>query len=81
MAIAWRTRTGYNSRMQFKKFLRDAREKAGLTPEELGERAGVHPQTIRKLEDGQRTWPRLDIACKLANALGVPLTDFCPKKK
>lgn len=58
--------------------LRTLREAAALTPEELGERAGVHPQVIRKLEDGQSKWPRLDTAAKLAAVLGVAVDKLLP---
>lgn len=62
----------------FASLLRAARAKKGWTPEELGERAGVHPQVIRKYELGERTWPRLDIAAKIAKALGIKLDSLVP---
>ena len=64
------------SRATFKGRLRQLRETTGQSPEELGALSGVHAQTIRKLEDGQRSWPRLDIARKLARALGVSLDEL-----
>ena len=60
----------------FQDRLRQLREARGWTPEELSAASGVHSQTVRKLEDGQRTWPRLDIAQKLAAALGVTLDEL-----
>ena len=58
--------------------LAQLRAAAQLTPEQLGERAGVHPQIIRKLEGGQSKWPRLDTASKLAKALGVAVDVLLP---
>jgi len=60
----------------FQTTLRRLREAKDISPEELAVMSGVHAQTIRKLEDGQRTWPRLDIAKKLAVALGVSLDEL-----
>lgn len=57
---------------------RRIRERAGKSPEQLGELAGVHPQIIRKLESGQSAWPRLDTAAKLAKALGLTTDDLYP---
>ncbi len=51
--------------------LRQLREAAGLSPEALGEKTGVHAQIVRKLEAGQSRWPRLDTAVRLARGLGV----------
>ncbi len=60
----------------FQARLRELREAKGISPEELAALSGVHAQTIRKLEGGERAWPRLDIAKKLARALGVTLDDL-----
>lgn len=49
-----------------------ARERAGLSQEELGFRASLHPTAVGNLERGERV-PRLDSAMKLAAILGVPL--------
>ncbi|MEU8266736.1 helix-turn-helix domain-containing protein [Sphaerisporangium sp. NPDC049002] len=48
-----------------------ARRYRGLNQEVLAERAGVHVDTIRKLEQGQRHSARLSTINALANALGV----------
>lgn len=54
-----------------------ARVKAGLTQEELAERAGMHRTTIGQLERGQRG---LNVASlgRLADALDVPGRDLLP---
>lgn len=62
----------------FQTLLRAARERRTMTPEELGEKAGVHPQIVRKLESGETRFPRLDTAAKLARALGVKVDSLCP---
>jgi transcriptional regulator with XRE-family HTH domain len=51
-------------------WLREARE---LTQEQLAERAGVHVDTIRKLEQGRRDSARMATYQKLASGLDVEL--------
>lgn len=53
------------------KALRDFR--GGVSQEQLAERAGVHVDTIRKLEQGVRMTARIDTLRKLAGALDVEL--------
>ncbi|MEV6984667.1 helix-turn-helix transcriptional regulator [Sphaerisporangium sp. NPDC051017] len=48
-----------------------ARRYRGLNQEVLAERAGVHVDTIRKLEQGQRHSARFSTISALANALGL----------
>lgn len=58
--------------------LRALRERAGLSQAELGHQAGIHPQTITKLEAGviEPGWP---VVLLLARALGVTdLNLFAP---
>jgi transcriptional regulator with XRE-family HTH domain len=50
--------------------LRDARERALLTQEELAARAGVQPFTISRIET-DKVEPRFSTIRKLAQALGV----------
>ncbi len=47
-----------------------AREKAGLSQEELGLRADLHRTEVSQLERGLRV-PRIDTLVKLAASLGV----------
>jgi len=58
--------------------LRRLRERSGKTPEQLAELIGVHPMAVRKWETGQRLWPRLDVAARLARVLGVSLEKLLP---
>ncbi len=59
----------------FGRRLRELRKAAGLTLEQLGERAEMAYQAIARLERQERepTWPT---AIKLAEALGVSVADF-----
>jgi len=53
--------------------IRSLREFRDLTQEELAARAGVHVDTIRKLEQGQRQSARINTLRALARALDVQL--------
>ena len=53
--------------------IKDLREFRDLTQEELAERAGVHVDTIRKLEQNQRQSARINTLRALARALDVQL--------
>lgn len=52
--------------------LRRARLAAGLTQEELAERAGLSARGIQDLERGLRATPQRETVRRLAAALGVP---------
>ncbi|WP_433688726.1 helix-turn-helix domain-containing protein [Micromonospora carbonacea] len=54
--------------------LRKLRTESTLTQERLAERAGVSVETIRKLEQNERTSARMSTLNRLATALGVPTT-------
>lgn len=58
--------------MGFGDQLRTARERAGLSQQELAEKAGISVDSIQNWEQG-RTRPRLPALGKLAQALGVSL--------
>jgi len=47
-----------------------------LTAHELAERVSVHEATIFQIEQGRRN-PSWDVAVRIAEQLGVPLTAFC----
>lgn len=51
--------------------LREARDAAGLTQDELAARSGVAQATISSLERGTRTNPTIDTVARLAEALGI----------
>jgi transcriptional regulator with XRE-family HTH domain len=55
--------------------LRDQRRAAGLTHEELAERAGVSPRSISELERGGAHIPRRDTVALLVRALGLTGAD------
>ena len=61
---------------KFKLQLLHFRKLRGLTPEQLAEKSGLHPMAIRKIEDGQRIFPRLDTLRKLATGLGITLDEL-----
>jgi transcriptional regulator with XRE-family HTH domain len=55
--------------------LKELRERAGLTQQQLAERAGMNKFGIAKLEQG-KTKPWWESVLALANALGVTPNDF-----
>lgn len=57
-------------REHFATNLRQARQKAGLSQEALGDAAGMHRTEVGLLERGERD-PRLATMTKLARALGT----------
>ena len=61
--------------MPFKELLRKLREEAGLTQEELAEKASIPLGSYRNLEQGQRG-PGWGAVVKLAKALGVSTDEF-----
>ena len=52
--------------------VRTRRMAAGLSQEELAERAGLHPTYVSMVERGVRN-PTLDVSARIAKALKVPL--------
>lgn len=55
--------------------LRELRTEAGFTLADLADRAGLHQQSIIKLESGERG-PVWGTVVALADALGVPVEAF-----
>jgi transcriptional regulator with XRE-family HTH domain len=55
--------------------LKELRDRANLTQEALARKADVGTDAVRNWEKGRRT-PGLDMAVKLADALGVSLDDL-----
>ncbi len=68
----------------FGNILARLRRKAGLSLEQLGDRLGLSAQTVAQWESGQAK-PALDMAEKLADALGLSITELLhtpsPEKK
>src|SRR6516164_7641777 len=60
-----------NPSAPFGELLRRARKVAGLTQEELAERAGLSRRGIADLESGARQRPRKDTVALLVAALGL----------
>jgi transcriptional regulator with XRE-family HTH domain len=55
-----------------------ARETAGLTQKQLGERAGIAPPHVSRLETGEHL-PSLKTVKRVADSLGVEVADLLPK--
>ena len=60
--------------------LKEAREKAGLSLETLAKATGVSAAAISRYEHGIRA-PRIHIAKKLGELLGVPWYEIIDNKK
>ncbi len=60
---------------RFARRLKELRERAGLTPERLGDKAGMHKLSVAKLEQGIRE-PSWATVQALADALGVGCEAF-----
>ncbi len=56
--------------------LKRERRRSALTQEELAEKAGVGIVTIRRIEQGEKTEPRVSTLRKLAAALGISTRDL-----
>lgn len=59
--------------------LKKAREDNDFSQQQLAEAAGTHSDSIVKLEAGSRQ-PSLELAWRLAKALGIKVDDFLPKE-
>ena len=53
------------------------REARGWDQKELASRAGIPYMTVYRLENGDHRTPRMDVAVKIARALGVSLDWLC----
>jgi transcriptional regulator with XRE-family HTH domain len=56
--------------------LRRHRRRAGLSAQELGQRAGVSPEAIRRIEQGRTFDPGFFTVADLADILGVGINDL-----
>ena len=65
---------------RFGEILRNYRRAAGLTQEELAERAGISPRSISGLERGEGATPRRDTVAQLVQALGLVGTELAEFK-
>lgn len=57
--------------MSFKENLRDEMEFQDIKPKELSEKTGISVNTIRNYINGHNALPSVDVAVKIAKALGV----------
>lgn len=55
--------------------LRHARDRLGLTQEQVAERRGVHAAEVSRIKAGKRD-PRVSTMERLAKAVGVPPSDL-----
>lgn len=55
--------------------IRDLRERAGLSREQLAERTGHHPASLRNIEGNRKNASAVSLA-RIAVALGVDLDDI-----
>ena len=62
------------------KKLREIRKKKKISQKELADLSGVYQSCISMYENGQRS-PRLEIATKIASALGVTVDELIGEKK
>ena len=65
--------------MKFSERVKQLREEQNLTQEALGKKAGVSGRMIQRYEAGV-SHPRYDAAEKIANALGVPVSQLLDDK-
>jgi transcriptional regulator with XRE-family HTH domain len=56
--------------------IRELRQRADLTQEQLATRAQVARSYVALIEAGRKKNPSLDILKRLAKALGVPVTEL-----
>jgi transcriptional regulator with XRE-family HTH domain len=59
----------------FGEYLQSLRKKAGLTQEEIADKAGIHVTYLSGIERGQRNVATLNLR-KIARALGVPTKEL-----
>lgn len=57
--------------------LQSAREAAGLTQEQVADALGLHAAAVSQIERGRRE-PKVHLAKRLADAVGVPLDSLVP---
>lgn len=62
----------------FRKHLREAMERAGISQRELAERAATAHPGINRILQGKQV-PTLDLADRIADAVGVPLHELLGK--
>lgn len=66
-------------RPQAKHPITTRREALKLSGYRLAMRAGISPQHLHAIEHGQIQMPRVDVAMKIADALGAKVADLFPE--
>lgn len=61
--------------------MKKMRLEQGLTQEKLAEKTGTSVDTVKRYESGDYDGIRLDMACYIADALGIPLQVLLPPQK
>ena len=61
--------------VKMKNRLKEIREKSGVSQEELAEKSGISKVSISLILNG-KTNPSVDMLCKIANALGVGVSEL-----
>ena len=56
--------------------IKKARNKLGLTQDDLGRKSGVKHTTLTKIESDVVVKPSVQTVAKIAKALGVPMEDL-----
>jgi transcriptional regulator with XRE-family HTH domain len=67
---------GRNRVPTFPARLAELRRRAGLTQQQLAQKAGTSLSSVSQLEQGKRA-PSLELALRLAGSLAVPVDDLC----
>jgi transcriptional regulator with XRE-family HTH domain len=60
---------------RFAQNVRAARERAGLTQEQVADASGIHSTEVSRIERGLRD-PRISTVLRLARAMGVPASEL-----
>lgn len=57
--------------------IRQVRERAGITQEELADRLRVSPMTVHRIESGKRQLPVATLL-RFSDTMGIPVSDLLP---
>ena len=59
--------------------IREIRERAGISQEELADRLSVSPCTVHRIESGKRQLP-IGTLLRFSDTMGIPVMDLLPKQ-
>lgn len=60
--------------------IRQIRERAGISQEELADRLRISPMTVHRIESGKRQLP-VDTLLRFSDTMDVPVADLLPCKE